>query len=105
MVTASYLDHDEHVDSLVMDMGDIFFSDDEESIDLDGSYDPIEDDLIDEIDQFQNATFDLDIKVEKVNITQDLDPVFSYDFTERHLYTAQPPENQTSDKSEKKSKT
>jgi len=102
MDTSSFIDLDEHVDSLVFDVNDIFFSDDEEFVDLDGSYDPLEDDLIDEIDQCQSETFDLDIKVEKVNVTQDLDPAYSYDFTETHLYMSQPPENQTSNKSEKR---
>ena len=40
MDTSSFIDLDEHVDSLVFDTNDIFFSDDEGSIDLDGSYDP-----------------------------------------------------------------
>ena len=62
----------------------------------------MEDDITDEIDQFQTASFDLDIRVDKVNVTQDLDPAFSYDFNERHLYMAQPLENQTFDKSEKR---
>ena len=95
MDTSSFIDLDEHIDSLVFDMNDTYFSDDKGSIDLDGSYDHLEDDLIDEIDQFKSAAFDLDIKVEKVNVTQDLDPSFSYDFTERHLYMYQPPENHT----------
>ena len=34
MDTSSFIDLDEHVDSLVFDMNDIFFSDDEGSIDL-----------------------------------------------------------------------
>ena len=58
--------------------------------------------MIDEIDHFQSAAFDLDIKVEKVNVAQDLDPAYSYDFTEKHLYMSQPPENQTSNISEKR---
>ena len=101
MDTTSFLDLVEHVDSLVTDMNDIFFSDDE-SIDLNWTYDPIEDDITDEIDQFQTASFDLDIRVEKVNVNQDLDPAFSYDFNERHLYMAQPLENQTFDKSKRR---
>ena len=50
MDTGSFIDLDEHVDSLVFDMNDTYFSDDKGSIDLDGSYDPLKDDLIDEID-------------------------------------------------------
>ena len=55
-------------------MEDIFYSD-EESIDLYSMYDPEEDDIIDSIELFQTACCDLDIQIDRVNITQDLDPL------------------------------
>ena len=82
-------------------MEDIFYSDDE-SMDLDSMYDLEEDDITGSIDLFQTACCDFDIQVDRVNITQYLDPSFHYDFSRQHLYMAQPLETQTVEKAENK---
>ena len=102
MDTSSYIDLDEHLDSLAFDMEEVFFTDNKGSIDLDDLYDPLEQILIEEVNCFQSAGFELDIRVEKLNVQQDLDPAYSYDYSEKHLHMSQPPENQSANISEKR---
>ena len=83
-------DFHSHVDALVDEMEETFWSDDESISDFDPLPDAEDDAIIDSIDLFQISCCNLDIQVDRVNLTQDLDPSFQYDFNGQHVFLAQP---------------